>query len=167
MDAFTFVVNLLSWALTVFATWNVIGVFYDKRRTSFSTAASTWLLLYIAPTLTFHLLGIPIVNVATNVIALFIITLNYESSFARRLAASSSCILLLILAEFIASAIVGIYQISVFVYLGENVTAFTFIITGVFSYTIAIAFRRFKNIKKIRLLGQYFGFLYLLFLSRQ
>ena len=125
----------------------IMGVFFEKRRTPFVVLALSYLLFFVLTSSAFLLWNIPIVSVLANITAVFIITLNYESSLKKKLAATIGSYTLLILADVVAGFSSGFYQIDPLDVLGFENT-FGFIITGTMSYMLALLLRKFKNIRK-------------------
>jgi len=148
VDTFTTVVYLLSWTLNIYAAWRITSVFYDKRRTPTWVVALTLLSAYALPVLTFLFIGMPLVSTVVGIVIYFTLTLNYESSFIRRVMATSSCMFLVIFAEFIAWIVVGAYQISLTAYSDVVDNILAYITIGPTSVMLAMIFCKFKNIKK-------------------
>jgi len=136
-----------------------MGVFFEKRRTPFIVMALSYLFLFTLTSIVFLLWNIPLISIATNYITLFIITLNYESSIIKRLAATLGTSIIVIVAEAIAFFSTGFYHANVLDTVGVY-NALSFILLGVLSYIFALFFRRLKNIRKSTTLSPIFLIFY-------
>jgi len=125
----------------------IMGVFFEKRRTPFVVPVLSYLLFFVVTGGAFLLWNIPIISVPVNITAIFVITLNYESSLKKKLAATIGSYTLFIFADIVAGLSSGFYQIDPLDVLGFENT-FGFIITGTMSYMLALLLRKFKNIRK-------------------
>ena len=147
MDTFTTIIYLLSWAVTVFAATRIIRVFFEKRRTSILVLMLSYLLFYVSPVLAFLLFNIPIISIIANLVPMFIITLNYESTIVKRFATMLGTYLLLVAAEFHAAFLADNNHLTLFDHVGySNIVGF--IGMALTSVIIMLFIQRFKNISK-------------------
>jgi len=143
---------------TMYLVYNIVitlsyerfmGVFFEKRRTPFTIMLCSYLIFYILTSIAFLLINIPIIALPIVILTSFIITLNYESTMAKRFVTVFFCFLFGMIIEIS----VGIFLTSMkFEPLkageGFNAEISAFIIAGLLIYTTASILRRFKNIKK-------------------
>jgi len=149
--------HLLLYLITFFflllVVAKMVGVFYEKRKTSFKV----WILLLVLIYFVFSSLHLFIINflspdwLATDILAFFVgsivISLNYKSTIARRLVAALSTGIIMI----ISMLPVGIVVAFLFPNLqvgGVEQVAMTNIAVIPMAYLIAVLISRFKNIKK-------------------
>ena len=146
MDTLTIVYLIFNLVLML-AIERIMGVFFDKRRTSFTVLALSLLSYFVLTSLAFLLWNIPMVNLTVNLVTFFIITLNYESTIRKRLVAVFGTFAILSTVDFLIALSSGVYQVDVFDTSGmENI--FGFIILGATNYILALLLRKFKNIRK-------------------
>ena len=138
---------LMSSALVVFATERIMGVFFEKRRTSFPVMAASYLLYFVSTSLAFLFLNIPIVILIIYLSLLFIITLNYESSMIRRITAIACTYLFIIFVDFLIYFIFTDYPIQLFE-LTEQPDLFAYSIGALLLFTVGILLRSFRNIRR-------------------
>ena len=143
----TTVAYLMSSVLVVFATERIMGVFFEKRRTSFLIMAASYLLYFISTSLAFLLLNIPIVILTIYLSFLFLITLNYESTMIRRITATSCTYLFIIFVDFLIYFIFTDFPIQLFE-LTEQPDLFVYLIGSLLLFSAGILLRTFKNIRK-------------------
>ena len=143
MDFLTTVYLLMFQLCLVLSFERLIGVFFEKRRTSLIVTIGSYLLLFF-----FFVLEVLLMSAFFGTIAVLsylIIPLNYESSMLKRFifAVCSYLCIQMIQGTFIFAT--GIMQNAV-LYPNSN-TALLFLASGVFTYVITSLFRRFKYIK--------------------
>ena len=146
MNIYT-VVYLMSNVLIMLGIERFMGAFFEKRRTPLLVIIFSYLVYLASTSFVFLLIGIPIVSVFINIIALFLISLNYESAMIKRGVSTISV-------YFFHAAI----EIPVFLLTGippDTMLANTeyreipgFIIMGMLVYLVGSLFRNFRNVKK-------------------
>ena len=141
------VVYLLSNCIVTLAVERIMGVFFDKRRTSFVIMALSYLSFYVLTSVTFLLWNIPIVSILLSLTIYFIITLNYESSVKKRIVAAFGTFVIMIIVELTIITSIGFYQADLFDAFGAD-SILGFILWAATSYIVALFLRKFKNIKK-------------------
>ena len=147
MNFYITAVYLMSSVLVVFATERIMGVFFEKRKTSFPVLAASYLLYFISTSLAFLWLNIPIVVLLIYLSLLFVITLNYESSMIRRITATTCTYLFIIFVDFFIYFIFADFPIQLFDSIGQP-ELFAYPIGALLLYSAGILLRRFKNIRK-------------------
>ena len=138
---------LVSSALVVFATERIMGVFFEKRRTSFPVMAASYLLYFVSTSLASLLLNNPIVILLIYLSLLFTITLIYESGMVRRITATACTYLFIIFVDFFIYFIFTDFPIQA---LGSRVQPdlLAYPIGALLLFSSGILLRSFKNIKK-------------------
>ena len=161
MDTFTIAVYLASNFVVMLAYERAMGAFFEKRRTASIILVLSCLLYFALSSAVFLLWSIPIVNMSVTIIAITIITLNYEASAIKRIVAVVGSYVIIATTDFLAALIIGIYQVDHFDSLGDyNYNILGFILLGALAYILALLLRRFKNIRKNTIKSLLFLILY-------
>ena len=133
----------------ILAIERFMGVFFEKRKTTFSIMALSFLPYFVFSGVhRFSLLtDVYIPHVVVVSFALFIITLNYKSSMMKRaVAVACNYVLFTVLINF-SILILSIFPRPPF----ENelyIWGLIYVLGGILSYLVALLFRRFKSIRK-------------------
>ena len=152
MDSLKFLYLLIFQLCLVLSFERLMGVFFEKRRTSLKIMIGSYLLLFFffaleafSASISFHLgAGIFVIVAA---LAHLVIPLNYESSMLKRIVAAVWSYLFIQVAQGAFLFATGIF-LNATAYLNRN-TALLLLASGVFTYAITCFFRKFKNIKTI------------------
>jgi len=149
------IMYFISDVVFMFAIKRFMGVFFERRRTSFPVMAVSYL-LYLGVTTVVNMVydTLPesmgfIFHVMSILPVLFIISLNYESSIPKRFVATGSNYALFITTIFLAGSFV--YEPLVFLLNdGSNdfVEAGGYMAASLLFYLLVYLFKRFKNIRK-------------------
>ena len=126
----------------------LMGVFFEKRRTSLPLWLGAYLLYYILSSIAFLQFNFPFLSLGISVLTLFVITLTYEGSMIKRLMAVGSILVLVIALETIVTVALHGPQDWHTVGNAFDFQIYVFIIIGFSFYSVAVLFRKFKNIKK-------------------
>ncbi|MCL1916815.1 MAG: GHKL domain-containing protein [Peptococcaceae bacterium] len=142
------IVYFIADVIYMFAIERFMGVFFEKRRTSFPVMASSYLLYLVLATvnnlLFFDTSGLHRVVIP---LTLFIISLNYESSVPKRLVAVvSNYALFNVLVNFAAN-FADLLPASWLVYVNDHFIG-PYMLASLLSYLVAHLLRRFKDIRK-------------------
>ena len=149
MSGFTAVYLVYNFVLML-SIERLMGVFFEKRRTSRPVFISSYLLYYALSSIVFLLLNIPLLNVATYIVMLFIIALNYETqSKARRFFAAVSIFVFFGGIDILVSLLLGFYQVDLTQGIEHNMFGFMFM--GMSIYIVASLLRKYKNIRKSKI----------------
>jgi len=125
----------------------MMGVFFEKRRTTFVVYALSLLFYFVPSSIAFLVWGVPVINMSISFITLFIVTLNYESSMKKRFVVMLSSFAIIAVVDVIIAAAFGTYQIGL-TYSSYINNRMSFILFGGISYILALLMRMFKDIKK-------------------
>ena len=137
--------------MNMFALERFMGVFFETRRTAKGLFVLSFILLYILSSFVFVMFNIPALSMFINLAAYYLITLNYESAFKKRLIAVVSIFAIVMAIESVFVAFVMSVQLgSIFEDAGvaEAGQTWAFLVLGLSTYLISLLFRRFSNIKK-------------------
>ena len=80
------IITIITGVIVLLAIKILMATFFEKRRTSILITIISYLLFDILIRLEAGFISIPLTNVLVPMVALFIITLNYESFMLKRLA---------------------------------------------------------------------------------
>jgi len=159
MDNLTAVTLVVSTIITILCIERMMGVFYEKRRTSVRFMFLSYL-FYCAVTLLYTLLfpSLPFgdidmwavfTSMVLTFVGYFVITLNYESSVGKRF--------VVIVAIYMVFSMVSIPLVLIIDYFsaptlylvdGEVASMLHFLLIPAFTYFTAALLRRFKNVRK-------------------
>jgi len=135
--------------MVTFAIERFMRVFFEKVRTRRVIILLSYLFYFIASSLSFLLLNIPIINLLISFLTFFLITLNYESYMAKRLFAMISVFLFLFTIEILVAV----------TYEPDHVTLFTgaaisdsllHLFAGFLACLLPLSLQKFKNIRRNR-----------------
>ena len=126
-----------------------MGVFFEKRRTPRLVFVGSYLFYFVASSLMYLLLNIPIVAMLTAISTYFVISLNYESSMTKRFVSSIAFFVLALVSEigvmliFAVSGFDSVIEGVGIVYIGIEF----FIVHGFLIYLFSCILRKFKNVR--------------------
>ena len=133
---------VISSFITLFALKLLMDTFFEKRRTSTSVTILSYLSFSVFVHLEFHFIANHLTNTFIPLAALFLITLNYESSMIKR-AAAVGCFHLIRSAAVAIMIFIASYAPAIIMDVGLNVISF-----AVLTCLVILPLSRFKNIKK-------------------
>jgi len=138
----------------------LMGVFFAKRRTTRLVFIGSYFVFFALSGIVPFFSDIPLFNLFLSILALFIVTLNYESSMKKRFVAVICGILFSLIFELISLSILGI---SPFIHI-EDIDDVIYLITikVVPLFIFVSLLRSFKNIKKNMVTSTLFGILNIL-----
>ena len=136
------IIIVITSAITLFALKMLMGTFFEKRRTSTPIAILSYVLFSVLSNLEFHFIAMHLTNHLVPLTALFIITLNYESSMIKRLA-TTACFHLIRNVVVVIVTFVMPYAPIIVMDAGLNI-----ITTAVLTFLVILPLSRFKNIRK-------------------
>ncbi|MDR2167933.1 MAG: GHKL domain-containing protein [Clostridiales bacterium] len=151
MDIFV-PIFLMTNVIITSATERLMRVFFDKRSTPAIVAFASYALYFASTSLTFLLVGIPLINLMAAILSLFVISLNYRGSMLKRLASSLCIYLILVLVDIIGFLLFGGHFYSIAREIAHT-EILPFVVFGPASYLLAILLQNFKNIRKNRMVS--------------
>lgn len=120
--------------------------FYEKRRTNRLICIGAHILYFIATSLIYLFLDIPILTLSINIIILFLISFTYDSAVRKCILSTAFTLLFMIIPEILVGAFTDYFRFSVFTK-GSYSSAVGVIVMRVTTYMLAqIVF----HIKKLR-----------------
>jgi len=136
-------VLLLGNAIAIFAVERTMNVFFEKRRTSFPIIALSYISVWVGLGLQIWLRNVAL-SFGAFILPIVIVTLNYDSTKTRRLAAVIGSFLMMQL----STGIIQTLLLLVPVHLHGYIIDATFIFATIIVYFMALVmYKRFKNIK--------------------
>ncbi|MCL1882732.1 MAG: GHKL domain-containing protein [Defluviitaleaceae bacterium] len=154
MDSYI-IIFVISQFFLVLVSAKIIGVFYEKRRTSFKAMSLSLLAVYLV-NIALHLLVrnhladnemLSLIGDFTFIAGCFVISLNYKSTMARRLAAIFTAFFIIVLSFLPMAAVVHILLPNLRLGSAEWIAVTNLGIIPI-AYFMATLISRFKNIRK-------------------
>lgn len=142
-----FAVYTVEQVFIVFALNKFMNVFFEKRKTSFFVYALTYFLYLTGTVLVFFTLKIPLANLFCNILTIFIITLNYESTLRRKISAVCFIYAFMFITDIFIASLSGGLLVSP-VNETEYNAVFGYIVIGLLLYLESILAQNLKNIRK-------------------
>lgn len=140
-------VYLITNVFWVYTIYKFMRVFFDTRKTHKYIEIVTYIFFFAAISLIYLLVNIPVVNMVTNLIALFCLTYNYESTIKNRVISILLMYLVLMSVEMVVVLISGSFYNSIFETY-EYSSIYGVIFSRVLTYAVVLVLNNFKNIKK-------------------
>ena len=147
MDSYD-VIYLITNFVLIFTIERFIGIFFLERRTSFIITALSYLLYFVATSLAFFTLGIPVINTMTVFATIFIITLCYKATTLKRLAATACACLFLFMVDMLTYVIFSGEVVASYLTPVGELPDMGLVVTGILGFLLAALLRRFKHIRK-------------------
>lgn len=133
----------------IFGTYTLymyMKVFFNIKKTNFSVELLSYAAYYIIITLAYLLINIPIVLISLNLLTFFCLTLNYESTFKKRILATVLTYLILMIVELISIVIFG--SLNFYLLLkNEYFSIYSIIVCRILSFLVVLVLNNFKNIR--------------------
>lgn len=124
----------------IIVAWLLMGVFFDKRRTALWVLFLSFLLFIYSPTMVELLIPITVFpHILLNTIALFVITLNYESTTVRRILAVVTVLLFIAIMHVLSIILIPTW---------DDVTVFRIMAMALLPITAALLLRKGKYLRK-------------------
>jgi len=131
----------------VYVTYRILHIFYDQYRTSKKIEVLT-LLGYYSMLIGIYLTrNIPLFLMASNLIALFLLSFNYHASFKKRILSSVYILFIFVGIELLAMPIFGFFQVSFTDYNTVQSTV-ALIVTKILKLMAVLIIGNFKNLKR-------------------
>ncbi|MCL2170177.1 MAG: diguanylate cyclase [Defluviitaleaceae bacterium] len=134
----------------MFTVVSIMNVFFAKRRWPLPVTVASYAAYFASGAVLFLTLQTPILNVASSIIFLILITMNYESPMWKRFAAAFGVFAIMTAVEGLFTAIHALYlgDMMAQTAIAEVGGVFDFLIMGSLVFVVGLLVRRFKNISK-------------------
>jgi Signal transduction histidine kinase regulating citrate/malate metabolism len=125
-----------------------LRIFFEKSKSKPLRTFLFYFLYFVASTATFLLLNIPVINMLISLLAIFIITLNYEASTKKRIIATTSVFFFMGVFDLAIGGLFSQNGITLFRSVGFDNFLLLHFTTSLLTYLTALLLQRFKNIRK-------------------
>ncbi|MGB4438353.1 MAG: GHKL domain-containing protein [Sedimentibacter sp.] len=126
--------------------YKLMRVFFDELCTSKKTEIFSYITYYFISSLTFFIARVPIVMMSVNIFLFFCLTLNYQSTFKKRIISAILAYMILMCVEVLVAAFTGYFAIPVFEHTSYD-SAIGMLLIRVVSLLIVTVLTNLKNIK--------------------
>lgn len=124
-----------------------MSAFFDSKDANRQFEIISYTLYFFSFTSVYLYLNIPIVTLLCNIVALFLVSLNYKTSLKRRILAISLIYIILISIESIIALLFGFLDFSIFNKNDEFSSIAGMIIVKILLYIAALFINNYRNIK--------------------
>ncbi len=140
-------VYILTSIFGMYILYRFMAVFFDTRRTSAKTEFLSYLAYTIIVNSIYLFINIPIITMAANITAFFLVSFNYQATIKKRLLSAILIYIILMIVETTVALLNGCLNISLFK--TNNYSSIAGVIfVNIVSYFVVLIFNNFKNIKK-------------------
>jgi signal transduction histidine kinase len=141
------IVHVIVNFFVAFAVEKFMRVFFAERKTPRVIFALSYLFYAVGTSVVWTVFDIPLVSLLCNIVILFLITLNYESSLRRKISAVFTVYAFLFVADILVASISGHFNVPL---LERNEYGFIWGIVAfaLVMYLIATLAQNFKNIRR-------------------
>ena len=147
MDSYDIIYLVINFVL-IFTIERFIGIFFLERKNSLILTSLSYLLYFVATSLMFLTLGIPVLSTITTFVTIFIITLNYKATMLKRLAATACACLFLFMVDMLTYVIFSREAIASYLTPVGELPEMGPVVAGIMGFLIAALLRRLKHIRK-------------------
>lgn len=105
-------IYILSYIFTIYSMYNFMAAFFDEVRTPKPVLILSYIMYPVILCTTYLTIDIPLVNLSSGLIAVFILTLNYKSSMKKRLVIDIFVTMLFVLIDSIIAVSLGYTGVS-------------------------------------------------------
>ncbi|MCL2397119.1 MAG: GHKL domain-containing protein [Defluviitaleaceae bacterium] len=137
---------LMSNTLMMFVIWKYMGVFFETRKTPAGVMAASFLFYLAFTSLVFVVFNMPLASMLANLVAYFVISLNYEASMMKRISAVLCGYILMLTIDVLVNLFLGAPTSSI-LFDSAFTDNFGFVVVGILSYFLVLLLGNFKNIK--------------------
>ncbi len=141
------IIYLCSNAFGTYTIYKFLKVFFDKARTSKTTEFFSYFCYNIAISLIYIFINIPILLMISNILAFFLLSFNYVSTFKLRILADLFIYLILLCIEMTIVILMDYFKFPI---LEQNDYSSIYGILSIklVSFAVALIINNFKNIRK-------------------
>ncbi len=142
--------NLIYLLSNIFGTYTIyrfMHIFFGPREKSKKVELTSYVLYFLVIGIVYITFNIPIVNLVSNLIMFFLLTLNYDSTWTVRLNAVVYIYAILISVETITIVILNILELNTFVEGIDLELILAQIISKILSYIVVLVVSNLKMIK--------------------
>jgi len=140
-------VYILTSIFGMYVLYRFMSVFFDTRRTSARLEFLSYLAYTMIVNSIYLFINIPIVTMAANLTAFFLLSFNYESTVKKRILSTLLIYIILMIVEMIVVLLSGYFYLSLFT-VNNYSSVFGVIFGNIISYFVVLLLKNFKNIRK-------------------
>ncbi len=140
-------IYLVSGIFGLYIIHRFIMVFFDTRKTSAKFELLSYIVYFVVINSIYLFINIPIIMMISNLVAFFLLTLNYESTMKNRILSTVLIYLILISVEMIVVLLSGYFNFHIFS-TNNYSSVIGIIFCNILSYLVVLILNNFKNIKK-------------------
>ena len=138
------IVNVITNFFTIFVIQRFMKSFFQKHNCSKALSIFTYLLYFIATSTVYFLFSIPVVNLLTSWLTIFLISCTYESTPQKRLIYVTYIMMFMLISEILVAAITGYVNFSAFT-TSDYRDSTGLVTTWLVKYFFALLFRNIKS----------------------
>lgn len=151
-QTFYYSLYLIIYVFNLFVVRRFMNAFFEHKIRLLPFRIGTYSLYYMATSVLYLFVNIPVVTLIFNIAGLFLISLNYEATIRKRLFSILSIYLFLFLSEIVVVAISGIYHFKA-LETAEYIDLIWHFVIQLTTYLASVLVSAFKGIKKNKILS--------------
>ncbi len=140
-------VYLITSAFGTYIAYRYMKIFFDRTEIDKKIEFASYLLYYFTMCLLFLVFNNPIVNLTSNLIMFFLLTLNYDSTLKRRLIATVSIYMILMTVETAVVLVMQYFDVSILSANSDLALIAGLISIKIISYNVMLFLSNFKMVK--------------------
>ncbi len=141
------IVYLISSIFSTYTLFKFMSIFFERNEINKKLELASYVAYYLIMGIIFLKFNKPVLNLITNVVMFFLITLNYPSSLKLRLTSTVLIYVVLAIAESFIAIVTGLLNLNEFIP-NTNLELIVILISSkIFSYIIVLALSNFKMVK--------------------
>ena len=149
---FVLVAYFVYWTVTLVAIERIMGTFFSKRRWSLPVTIASYAIYYTSGVVLFLTIQMPILNMVSSIVFLFLISMNYVSPIYKRFVATFGTFAIMLAVEgafMVVRDAIGV-EGDMFAQVDgiEALTVGDFLIMSVLVLVFSLIMRRFKKLRK-------------------
>lgn len=141
------IVYLISSAFSTYTIYKFMCIFFERNEINRKIEIVSYILYYIFMSVIFITFNYPILNLITNIIIFFLLTLNYPATLKLRLTATVLIYVILAIVECFAVVAVKLLKLNSLVPHSDLEIISILVSSKIFSYIIVLALANFKMVK--------------------
>ena len=137
---------LITNLFTIYTIYRFSNVFFNERKNNRLLALSSYTVYFISLSLVYLVIDIPMVTLSTNLIGIFLLTLNYDSTFKERIISVAFMYTFMFAVELVVAAVTGIFHIDVFSR-GEYNKSVALVVCKIVTFLLVLTIENYRKVK--------------------
>jgi len=137
---------LITNLFTMYTIYRFSNVFFNERKNNRLLALSSYTVYFISLSLVYLVIDIPMVTLSTNLIGIFLLTLNYDSTFKERIISVAFMYTFMFAVELVVAAVTGIFHIDVFSR-GEYNKSVALVVCKIVTFLLVLTIENYRKVK--------------------